>query len=133
MVRKLECISIAILNATIVSGCGGGTAESLVPTETPAVFNPPVVKSDQPTSTPRPTPTEAVEATAEPTEPEVNETFAVNGVTMPFGRSEVIINDQDDFTIFDSFNGMIPNGWNYHSGIVQIASEYLWYVNYATG
>jgi len=63
----------------------------------------------------------------------VANTFTVNGVTTPFARSEAVINDQDNYAVFDSFNGMIPNGWDYHSGIVQIAREYLWYANYATG
>ena len=61
------------------------------------------------------------------------EEFQVNGVTMPFSRNEVVINDQVDFSIFDSFNPFIPNGEHYQNGLGQFSREWMWYVNYATG
>ncbi len=59
--------------------------------------------------------------------------FQVNGVTMDFSRTEAIISDQVDFSIFDSFNPFIPNGWHYQNGVQQFVVEFMWYTNYATG
>jgi len=131
MLRKLMYVMVAVLIAAMVVGCGGAS-EPPAPTEEPAVINPPVIKEDQPTSTPRPTPVPVDEPEVE--EPSVvTEEFQVNGVTMPFNRSEVIISDQVDFNIFDSFNPFIPNGEHYQNGTGQYVREYLWYTNYATG
>jgi len=121
-----------IMITVLVVGCGGQATTQTEPTATVEIINPPVIKEDQPTSTPKPTPTPKP---AEPvaTQAPVTEKFTVNGVTMPFNRNEVIINDQVDFSIFDSFNPMIPNGWHYQNGSQQFVVEFLWYVNYATG
>jgi len=134
MSRKfLYGIAIAVLVAVMVAGCGGGATEPAEPTETPEIINPPVIIEDKATSTPKPTPVPAA-ATATPAEPEVvTEEFQVNGVTMPFNRSEAIISDQVDFSIFDSFNPFIPNGEHYQNGVGQYVREYLWVTNYATG
>jgi peptide/nickel transport system substrate-binding protein len=133
MSRKLWFNLAAILViVAMIAGCKGAPAEPAEPTATPQIVNPPVIKEDQPTSTPRPTPTPAPEKPAA-TEEVVMEEFQINGVTMDFGREEVIINNQVDFSIFDSFNPMIPNGWHYQNGAQQIVVEFLWYVNYATG
>ena len=133
MSRKLMYLAVAVLIAAMVAGCGGAT-EPPAPTNTPSIVNPPVV-SEQATSTPRPTPTTeatvASEATATVAAPV--EEFQVNGVTMPFSRNEVVINDQVDFSIFDSFNPFIPNGEHYQNGLGQYSREWMWYVNYATG
>jgi peptide/nickel transport system substrate-binding protein len=59
--------------------------------------------------------------------------FVCNGVTMPFKRSETMVMDQSQFTIFDSFNHFIPNGYEFPSGFEQLCIEYLWYANFATG
>lgn len=133
MSRKLwfTLASILVIVA-MVAGCKS-TATEPAPTATPQIVNPPVIKEDQPTSTPKPTLTPAPEKTEEPTAEVVAEEFQINGATMDFGRNEVIINNQVDFSIFDSFNPMIPNGWHYQNGSQQIQVEFLWYVNYATG
>ena len=130
MSRKLlSWLAVTMLLLVMVAGCGGAS-EPAEPTEVPEIINPPVIDEEKPTSTPKPTPVPV----EEPEEPaEVIEEFQVNGVTMPFNRSEVIINDQVDFSIFDSFNPMIPNGWHYQNGGQQYGVEFLWYVNYATG
>jgi peptide/nickel transport system substrate-binding protein len=132
MLRKLMYVAVAVLIAAMVVGCGGAATEPPAPTNTPSIIVPPVVKEDQPTSTPRPTPTTApVDAEPEVESPFIE--FQVNGVTMPFSRHEAIINTQVDFNIFDSFNPFIPNGEHYQNGVGQYAREYLWYTNYATG
>lgn len=59
--------------------------------------------------------------------------FVVNGVTMPFTRSETLVCDQGNYGVFDSHNLFIPNGNEFAAGGRQINVEYLWYVNYATG
>jgi peptide/nickel transport system substrate-binding protein len=125
-------LAAILVIVAMIAGCKGAPAEPAEPTATPQIVNPPVIKEDQPTSTPRPTPTPAPEKPAA-TEEVVMEEFQINGVTMDFGREEVIINNQVDFSIFDSFNPMIPNGWHYQNGTQQIVVEFLWYVNYATG
>jgi peptide/nickel transport system substrate-binding protein len=131
MFRKLlQKVAAFLIVVVVIAGCGGGGAPA-EPTATPEIVNPPVIKEDQPTSTPRPT--IAPEKTEEQTTEVVTEKFQLNGVTMDFGRNEVIINDQVDFSIFDSFNPMIPNGWHYQNGVQQVVVEFLWYVNYATG
>jgi peptide/nickel transport system substrate-binding protein len=61
------------------------------------------------------------------------EGFVLNGVTLPFARSEAMVFDQGNFGIFDSFNLFIPNGNEFAAGHQQVAIEYFWYVNYATG
>ncbi|MBN1876903.1 MAG: ABC transporter substrate-binding protein [Anaerolineae bacterium] len=133
--KWLYNLLVAMLVIIMVAGCGGAPTETAAPTATAEIINPPVIKEDQPTSTPKPTPTpKPVEAVTTPEEPkEVTEEFSVNGVTMPFNRSEAIISDQVDFSIFDSFNPFIPNGEHYQNGVGQYVREYLWYTNYATG
>ncbi len=74
----------SMLIAVMVAGCGGGAAPA-DPTSTPVIVNPPVIKEDQPTSTPRPTAVPEPEETDEPDLP-VTEEFQINGVTMPFNR-----------------------------------------------
>jgi peptide/nickel transport system substrate-binding protein len=140
MLRKLaySFILITVVMGMLV-GCGGGAAEPAEPTPTEEIINPPVIKEDdgdeaEPTATPQPT--EAAEPEEEETEPSTSagdETFSVNGVTMPFGRSEAVVMDQTNFAVFDSFNPFIPNGVQFAAGWWQISNEYLWYTNYATG
>jgi peptide/nickel transport system substrate-binding protein len=130
MLRKLLFnIAAIVMVLVMVAGCGGKATTPPEPTATPEIVNPPVIKEDQPTSTPRPTTAPA--KTEEPAP--AAEKVMVNGVTMDFGRNEVIIGNQVDFSIFDSYNPMIPNGWHYQNGVQQIVVEFLWYVNYATG
>ena len=109
-------LAAVLMIVAMVAGCGGGATEAPAePTSTPEIVNPPVIKEDQPTSTPRPHRRPNRRSRSRRTRPVIEE-FQVNGVTMPFNRNEVIINDQVDFSIFDSFNPMIPNGWHYQNG-----------------
>ncbi len=135
MLRKVMYLAVAVLIAVMAVGCGGAATE-VVPTETPSVILPPVeeIDEDKPTATPKPTATTAPveeEETEEPVSDFVE--FQVNGVTMDFSRTEAIISDQVDFSIFDSFNPFIPNGWHYQNGVQQYVVEFMWYTNYATG
>jgi peptide/nickel transport system substrate-binding protein len=97
-----------------------------------------VIKEATPTGEAAAEPTAVPEPTAAPTEapaaPAAEEApFVLNGVTLPFKRSETVVNDQVNFAVFDSFNPFIPNGLEFAAGWWQISQEYLWYTNYATG
>lgn len=132
MFRKLIYrVSIALLVLSALVACGGG-AEPAEPTATAEIVNPPVVKEDdgeeaEPTATRPP-----VEDTDDDEMVEEGE-FTINGVTLPFPRSQAIVNDQVNYAIFDSFNPFIPNGVEFAAGWWQISNEYLWYTNYASG
>ena len=41
--------------------------------------------------------------------------------------------DQSPQTTWDSWNYFIPNGSNYYNGFGQVCTEFLWYLNVATG
>lgn len=102
---------------------------------TAAVINPPVIKN---TNTPGGVePTKAPTATAAPTTaapaPVEEGPFVLNGVTLPFKRSETLVMDQGNYNMPESFNDWIPNGEDWAAGYVQIANESMWYVNYVTG
>ena len=137
MSRKwLYGLTVAVMVLAMAVGCG--TPAPVEPTAEPEIINPPVINEDaeepEPTAVPEEVEEpEEPEEVEEPEEPVEMEEFQVNGVTMPFSRNEVIIGNQVDFSIFDSFNPMIPNGWHYQNGTQQIVVEFLWYVNYATG
>lgn len=121
-----------ILTTTIVlmmvAGCGGGAQ---APAPTAEVFNPPVIKDNATSSTEATATTAPAQDTAAAAPAEGS--FVLNGVTLPFPRSEALIMDQGNFAMVESFNDWIPNGEDWAAGYVQIANEALWYVNYVTG
>ena len=135
--NRIGSIGLAAILAVAMAACTAGAPATPAPTA--EVINPPVIKEEGAATT-APEPTAAPEATTapEPTaaeeKPAAEEApFVLNGVTLPFKRSEAIVNDQVNFGVFDSFNLFIPNGNEFAAGHQQIAIEYLWYVNYATG
>ncbi|MFZ0215505.1 MAG: ABC transporter substrate-binding protein [Candidatus Dormiibacterota bacterium] len=48
-------------------------------------------------------------------------------------REQTVVIDQTPFTVFDSFNVFIPNGFDPASGLQQVCFEYLWYLNLVNG
>ncbi|QBD78051.1 ABC transporter substrate-binding protein [Ktedonosporobacter rubrisoli] len=52
---------------------------------------------------------------------------------VPTPREQTLVVDQTDFTVFDSFNPFIPNGWQTNAGFDQVSQEYLFYYNLVTG
>ncbi len=50
-----------------------------------------------------------------------------HGGTIPTPRNKTVVVDQVVFTVFDSFNPFIPNGWQYNAGEQQILVENLFY------
>ncbi|MBO0694143.1 MAG: hypothetical protein J2P58_14660, partial [Acidimicrobiaceae bacterium] len=48
-------------------------------------------------------------------------------------RNETVVVDQVQQTTWDSWNYFIPNGSNYYNGFGQVCTEFLWYLNVATG
>ncbi len=48
-------------------------------------------------------------------------------------RNQTVVVDQVQQTTWDSWNYFIPNGSNYYNGFGQVCTEYLWYLNVATG
>lgn len=137
MLRKILYSTIAIFMVlTMVTACATPAAPTAAPTA--EVVNPPVLKD---TATAAPV-TEAT-ATTKPTEkpaaatatkaPVAEAPFVLNGVTLPFKRSETIVMDQVNYAMVESFNDWIPNGEDWAAGYVQVANEAMWYVNYVTG
>jgi len=132
-------ISILMILVFILSACA--PAAPAAPTSVPPtaeVINPVVVKDTEavkPTEAPAAKPTATAELPA-PTEAQAappEGPFVLNGVTLPFKRSETMVMDQVNYSVFDSFNDWIPNGESWAAGYVQVATEALWYVNYVTG
>jgi peptide/nickel transport system substrate-binding protein len=52
---------------------------------------------------------------------------------VPTPREKTVIIDQGPFSVYNSFNPLIPNGEQYQAGVAQLAKEYLFYLNLATG
>jgi peptide/nickel transport system substrate-binding protein len=52
---------------------------------------------------------------------------------VPTPRAQTCVIDQGTFTVYDSFNVLIPNGEQYQAGVTQLAKEFLFYLNMATG
>jgi peptide/nickel transport system substrate-binding protein len=52
---------------------------------------------------------------------------------VPSPRAQTVIIDQGPFTVYDSFNPLIPNGENYQNGVTQCVKEFPFYLNMATG
>jgi len=52
---------------------------------------------------------------------------------VPTPRNQTVIIDQGVFSVYDSFNPLIPNGEQYQAGVTQLAKEFLFYLNMATG
>jgi peptide/nickel transport system substrate-binding protein len=48
-------------------------------------------------------------------------------------RNQTMVVDQSPQTTWDSWNYFIPNGSNYYNGFGQVCTEFLWYLNVATG
>jgi len=133
MLRKsLYMLCMMLLIGALLVGCKPATDATPEPTEEVEIVNPSEVDDDKPASTPKPTVAPEVEDVEDVDLP-VTDEFQVNGVTMPFNRFEAVVMDQTDFSVFDSFNPMIPNGVQFAAGYWQISNEYLWYTNYASG
>lgn len=56
-----------------------------------------------------------------------------HGGVIPTPRNKTVVVDQVSFTVFDSFNPFIANGWQYNAGIQQIYVENLFYDIMTTG
>jgi peptide/nickel transport system substrate-binding protein len=143
MMKRNLIFSLLSLMAilTMLAGCAQA---SQAPTPTQQIINPPVLSTNTPagaavaTDTAAPAATNTVASaatnTAAPVSPAAgNSPLVINGVTMPFNRNQVFVMDQVNFAVFDKFNPFIPNGVEFAAGWWQISSEYLFYVNYATG
>lgn len=139
--KRYRLIALAVAITTLLAACG---APAAAPTATTEVVNPPVIKEATPTTAAAAATAPSATDTAVPTlMPAASDTpaatsaseapFVLNGVTLPFKRSETVVMDQVNFAVFDSFNPFIPNGNEFADGFMQISMEYLWYVNYATG
>jgi peptide/nickel transport system substrate-binding protein len=140
--KRTRLLSLVTLAAVLVTACQAAPAAApAAPAATAAVINPSENKpaaeataAPEATTAPTEAATEAPATEAATAAPDAGAgAFTVNGVTMPFNRNEAVIMDQVNYAVFDSFNPFIPNGLEFASGWWQIATEYLWYVNYATG
>jgi len=136
--QRTGLLTLFTLAAIAVTACQAVPAAPAPPAATAQIINPsekstaaaaaPTIAATTAESTKAP---EATQAST--TASTAGGTFTVNGVTMPFKRSETVIMDQGNYSVFDSFNPFIPNGLEFAAGWWQISNEYLWYVNYATG
>ncbi|ACZ43635.1 extracellular solute-binding protein family 5 [Thermobaculum terrenum ATCC BAA-798] len=120
----------------LLAACGGGTQATPTPPsgQAPAASAPPASASSpspsptacatcpSPGASPGVTPT-AGEKQAEEVPPQQPQ----RGGTIPTPREQTVVVDQAPFTIFDSFNPFIPNGWQYNGGAQQILVENLFY------
>jgi peptide/nickel transport system substrate-binding protein len=81
-----------------------------------------------------PVPPTVAPTTAPPAAPAAAEKpFVLNGVTLPFKRSQALVNQQVNFTVWGSFNPFIPNGHQYQNGHAQFVVEFDWYTIYSAG
>jgi peptide/nickel transport system substrate-binding protein len=64
--------------------------------------------------------------------PTATKTIQIGKANIPVPRDQTVIVGQVDYTVFDSFNGMIPNGSPGGAG-VELATEPLFFLSFATG
>jgi peptide/nickel transport system substrate-binding protein len=57
----------------------------------------------------------------------------VGKANIPTPRDQTVIVGQVEYTVFDSWNRLIPNGWPASAGMESVAMEAMFYLNLATG
>jgi peptide/nickel transport system substrate-binding protein len=122
---------MAAIGASLAA-CAQGT-EAPTPTISISIGPGAEDKTKAATATPVPVAATATPVPATP-KPKVEEKpFVLNGVTLPFNRSQALVEQQVNFTIWSSFNFYIPNGSQYQNGTAQYLIEYDWYTVYSVG
>jgi len=130
--RNFLRLSVMTAMGAALSACGQAAATP-APTPTIKVSIGPGAEDKTKAETPTTAPTTAPTNTPVP-KPKVEEApFVLNGVTLPFNRSQALVEQQVNFTIWGSFNPFIPNGHQYQNGHAQYAVEYDWYTIYSVG
>lgn len=66
-------------------------------------------------------------------EPKQTMEVKIGKANIPTPREKTVVIGQVDYTVFDSFNGMIPNGTPSGSGFDSMVKEAMFYLNLATG
>lgn len=64
--------------------------------------------------------------------PQATKSIQIGKANIPVPRDQSVIVGQVEYTVFDSFNGMIPNGTPGGAG-VELATEPLFFLSFATG
>ncbi|WP_350275341.1 ABC transporter substrate-binding protein [Kribbella sp. HUAS MG21] len=64
--------------------------------------------------------------------PSATKSIQIGKANIPVPRDQTVIVGQVEYTVFDSFNGMIPNGSPGGAG-VELATEPLFFLSFATG
>ncbi|MFF0267398.1 ABC transporter substrate-binding protein [Kribbella sp. NPDC004536] len=64
--------------------------------------------------------------------PVATKSIQIGKANIPVPRDQTVIVGQVDYTVFDSFNGMIPNGSPSGAG-VELSTEPLFFLSFATG
>ncbi|WP_328325031.1 ABC transporter substrate-binding protein [Kribbella sp. NBC_00382] len=64
--------------------------------------------------------------------PAATKSIQINKANIPVPRDQTVVTGQVEYTVFDSFNGMIPNGSPGGAG-VELATEPLFFLSFATG
>jgi peptide/nickel transport system substrate-binding protein len=68
-----------------------------------------------------------------PANPKATMSVQIGKANIPTPREETVIVGQVEYTVFDSWNRFIPNGWPASAGQESLALEALFFLNLATG
>lgn len=68
-----------------------------------------------------------------PAKPAASMQVQINKANIPVPREQSVIVAQVEYTVFDSWNGLIPNGFPVSAGFESVAREAMFYLNLATG
>ncbi len=65
--------------------------------------------------------------------PQATKSIQIGKANIPTPRDQTVIVGQVEYTVFDSFNTFIPNGWQSGAGFESVCREAMFYLNLATG
>lgn len=65
--------------------------------------------------------------------PAATKSVQIGKANIPTPRDQTVVIGQVEYNVFDSFNTMIPNGWQSGAGFESICREAMFYLNLATG
>ncbi|HEY0473009.1 MAG TPA: ABC transporter substrate-binding protein [Kribbella sp.] len=65
--------------------------------------------------------------------PAATRSVQIGKANIPTPRDQTVVVAQVEYTVFNSWNGMIPNGMPHSAGLESLAQEAMFYLNLATG
>ena len=66
-------------------------------------------------------------------QPAATKSVQIGKANIPTPRDQTVVIGQVEYNVFDSFNTMIPNGWQSGAGFESICREAMFYLNLANG